>query len=372
MKMLLCHKDLRLVQRLLDCPSAGTNILVHCPTSDHLVSMVAATEPHLVVIGGRDLGASPESLQRRLVEAGFRMPVRLLPGGRPSDKQLDELWTALAASSGRLDEVDFDPETYTVLTEGQFEVPPPRTAVSDSDKERQENRFLALLAGGTENHRRACAYLAAVENAERHHELHWLSAALAGEPTGYVWRNQLFRYLSFFAHYLPGVEVECLPLPCPASTTIEYLHTGLSGEALYAFSAVRAFGIDKGCEQALWKLGQILIRAEDRPREDGARLAGWTRLLHNVTRAHVMVLEASLCGNLAQFAALKTTRRKQVAFQVFCRWWNLTDLASVSVMDRLVVGFGSGRRAAGTAAFDSFYKFTEKIQAQARQDLGLN
>ncbi|HZR17848.1 MAG TPA: hypothetical protein VFE51_11020 [Verrucomicrobiae bacterium] len=372
MKMLICHSDTEVVQRLLNRPQAGRNILVHCRGAEELVSMVAATEPHLVVIGRSAIKTSQGEAQRVLLEAGFKVPIRLMTEARPSDEQLDELWRALAESSGKPESFAFDSENYQVLTESPWEKQVAGPAAREETKELQEDRFLALLATGKVNHQKARTYLAAAEATERHCEPYWASAALISEPIACLWRTQAFRYASVLAHYVPGVEVDCLPLAHPLSPSLDYLPTGLPGEACYALSALATFGIHPQSSQALWNLGAPLATNDRNICEYAACLAGWARFLQNMAGAHVWVLDRCLSSESVEITTLQTTRQR-CRFQTFCRWWNLNELlTSPDAAKRLIAEFNDGRRAEGVPAFYSFYNFTEKIQERIRENLNRN
>ena len=306
------------------------------------------------------------------MEAGFRVPIRLLHENRPSDKQLDELWSVLIANSGRPGRFEFDSDRYEVLTESQFESQVAGPALSLGDKQAQENRFLALLAVGKVNHKKALAYLTAAQATERCCEAQWASALLLSDPAAYFWRNQVFRFVSVLAHYIPGVEVDCLPLPHPLSPKLDYLPAGLPGEACYALSALTNFGVDPAYGRQLWKIGARLATRDPKICENAARYAGWTRFLENAAQVHVRVLGACLAEDPGQLAGLQSSQRARFCFRSFRQFWGISDLAPHDAVERLILEFHAGRRAEGVPAFDSFYTFTEKIQARIREVLNRN
>jgi hypothetical protein len=237
----------------------------------------------------------------------------------------------------------------------------------------QENRFLALLEAGILWHRRAQSYLHAALVTERHCESDWVLSAVGANPTAYLWRTQLFRYVSALAHYIPGVEVECLPLPHIPSPKLDYLYTALSGEAYYALSAVRAFGIHPAWDEALWEVGQIQANPGTRLAEDCARLAGWARFVRETAAAHVDFLDACLVDYPARLAARPVTRRTRNQYRIFCLWWNLRGfLASPDKLTRISAEFHRGRRAEAIPEFDSFFRFSQRIQQNFHDGRGHN
>ncbi len=360
MKLLFCHNDPQMLQRLVERPLAAQNVVIPCYHGRDLVPLVTSTEPHLVVIGGNKLGATPEELQHRLLAAGFHIKFCILPHPNPSDQALDDIWRSLPGASRTHFTAELDPQEYTVLTEQDFERNESEVVESWTG---QENRFLALLAAGAVQHRRAQAYLAAVEATQRHCESDWLAAVLDGNAPAYLWRTQLFRYVSSLAHYVPGVDVECLPLPHPASRKLDYLYTALSGEAYYALCAIRAFGMNRRCDEALWEVGQLQATTDTRLSEDAARLAGWARLLHEIAAAHFHLVDVCLANDPGGLTAIQVTRRTRNQQQIFCRWWNLTDFIGFPERFPIVTKeFHAGRRAEGVPEFDSFFKFAERIQ----------
>lgn len=370
MKLLFCHSNPQSLRRLTERPLAGQNVVVACHQVSALIPLIASIEPHLVVIGGDKLGTTPQELQNRLRAAGFRMPVHILPQSSPSDEALDEIWQVLAAASRNQFNVELDPQEYTVLTEKDFDR-------SDSGEGEdwigQENRFLALLAAGADQQRRAQAYLAAAEATEHHCESDWVAAVLDGNAPAYLWRTQLFRYVSVLAHYVPGVDVECLPLPHPPSGKMDYLYTALSVEAYYALCAIRAFGISPQCDKALWEVGQIQATTDTRLSEDAARLVGWARFLREIALAHVQLLDACLANDPVRLRALQQTRDTRNQQLIACRWWRLaSSVASSGRLLPLVREFHAGRRSMGVPEFDSFFRFAERIQQKLRASSASN
>lgn len=363
MKLLFCHPSHSLLRRLLDRPLAGHSLVVPCPQATNLIPVAAATEPHLIVLGAETQGTFPQALQSSLRQAGFYAPVVILTSAHPSDQELDDIWRQLQISNRKLSRPQFDAQSYTVMTEKLDKPRRSERVVAPKDLAAQENRFLALLASGALCHQRAKAYQRTAAATEHYLASDWALATLSGEGRAYLWRTQLFRHASVLAHYIPGVEVECLPLPHPPSSKLDYLYNALSGEALYALCAIRAFGIDPGCERTLWKLGQIQTAQESNCSDVCTRLAGWSGLMRQVAAAHVHVLDTCLSGSSAMENVPQESHRSRCRQQIFCRWWKFTGfLTSPESLGRLSEEFHSGRRAVGVPSFDSFFEFAEQIQ----------
>jgi hypothetical protein len=363
MKILICHSDPKLFARLLERPLAAQNVVIQCPNGRNAIAMVAATEPHVVLLLGSGLGVYPNGLEGRLRESGFQMPLLILPDDHRDDAQLDEVWRCLRRLHRGAVHVEREPENYRVLTEGEFEHDSTCDRTSENARETQESRFLALLSAGRTHHGRARAYLGAALATQRNCEQDWTLAVLSGDARGYLWRAQLFRYVSTLAHYIPGVEVDCLPLPHPASRSLDYLHTALSAEAFYALNAVRTFGTNPEFDEGLWQVGQIETRQGPQLAEDAARLAGWAATVRQAARAHVDVMDACLSENPGRLAALEETRHSQNVQRICFHLWGLRMfLDCPGELKRLTNEFHAGRKAAGVPSFYSFYEFVDHLQ----------
>ena len=372
MKLMFCFDDQRVLDRLVDRPLAGQNVVMPCHPGDDLISLVASTEPHLVVIF-RDGPDASDALQSRLREAGFYLPILTIDARSVDDRQLDEVWRRLQSCSRNYSGFEFDSEDYEILTETSPEEDTQAASAVSSDSAAQENRFLALLTVAKTHHCKARAYLKAARATERHCKSDWVLSVLAENSTAYLWRTQLFRYVSALAHYVPGVDVECLPLAYPPSSKLDYLPTALAPHAYYALCAVRAFGINPQCSQALWEVGQLQAGVEKRVSSDCAQFAGWARLVRKTASANIDFLDACLANNPARLAAMEEARHGQNQRRIFCHWWNLTEFVDAPErLSGLVGEFHAGRRSEGIPAFDSFFRFTERIQEQFREDWGRN
>jgi hypothetical protein len=373
MKILICHCNPKLFARLMERPLAGQNVVIDWPNGRDLTATVAATEPHVVVLLGSGLGLYPNGLERRLRESGFQMPLLILPEDHRDDAQLDEVWHCLRRLHRGPVHVERDPENYRVLTEGGFELGNPHDRASEHARETQQNRFLALLSAGRTHHRRAQAYLSAAIATQQNYEQDWSLAVLSGDPRGYLWRAQLFRYVSTLAHYIPGVEVDCLPLPHPASQSLDFLHTALSAEAFYALNAIRTFGTNPELDKGLWEVGQIETRQGPQLAEDAGRLAGWAATVRQAASAHVDVMDACLSENPDRLTTLEETRHSRNAQSIFLQLWGLKGIVDCpGEFKRLTNEFHAGRRAVGVQSFYSFYEFVDRIQQEEQDRLVRN
>lgn len=373
MKILICHNNSEVLSRLMERPLAAKNVVIPCFHGQNLITTLAATEPHLVVLGGDKLGASPTALERRLREAGFDTPTLILHDERPDNDGLDEIWRYLQRLPRCLERLQADSQEYQVVTEREFKPGTSREGDSAETVEWQENRFLTLLEAGSIHHSRAQTYLRLTTATERHYELDWASAVLSGDAMAYLWRVQLFRYVSVLAHYVPGVEVGCLPLPEPASRTCDFLHTTLSAEAYYALNAIRTLRTNPEFDARLWELGQIETNQGPRLADDAARLAGWASIVRETATAHVEVMEACLSKEPTRVGALQQTRHSRNCRSVFLRLWGLTRFLSFpEELQRLVKEFQAGRRPEGAREFCSFHDFLDHLQQSAQEQLAKN
>jgi hypothetical protein len=230
MKILICHSNPRVLAAVMECSQAAGNLVINCPHGRDLIPTIAATEPHLVVIGGDKLGFSPRELEAGLREAGFRQRTLVLRDNCQAD-DFHLIWQSLQSPLDSTPPFDYDLQKYTVFGEKKFG-PPSSTLASAEALEEQENHLLAIMAAGAMRHSQAEDYLNAAIKTERNYQRDWISAMLAGEAKAYLWRAQLFRYISALAHYVPGVEADCLPLPHPASTKMDFLHQGGFGRGV--------------------------------------------------------------------------------------------------------------------------------------------
>ena len=363
MKLLLFHSNPKLLSRLLERPLAGQNVVISCSRRGELIPLIAATEPHLVVIGGDEHGVPPKQIEEALRKLGFHTRILVLPSECQDDQHLDAVWLSLRSFSREPLCAQFDSQHYTVLTEKSFEPRGAGVCAPPDGSAKQENRLLALLATGAVQHVRAQAYLSAAIATQRSYEREWTLGTLFGDAMAYLWRGQLFRYASTLAHYIPGVSTECLPLPHPPARRLDYLHTGLSAEAFYALSALRTFGVNPRFAEGLWSVGQFQATQDPRLPGEAAQLAGWAGLLREVATAHLRVLDACLADLPAQLSAFQDTRHSRNLQRIFCQWWQLTDSTnSPDDLQKLVKEFKAGRRSVGVSSFCSFCQFAEQIQ----------
>jgi hypothetical protein len=318
-----------------------------------------------VVIGGDDHDVPPKEIEGTLRELGFHTRILVLPSQCQDDQHLDAVWLSLRSFPREPLRAEFDPQHYTVLTEKSFESSGAGVCAPPDGSAKQENRLLALLATGAVQHVRAQAYLSATIATQRSYQREWTLGALFGDAMAYLWRSQLFRYASTLAHYIPGMSTECLPLPHPPAQRLDYLHTALPPEALYTLSALRAFGVNPGFAQGLWRVGQLQATQDPRLPGEAAQLAGWSGLLREVASAHVRVLDACLADLPARLSAFQDTRHSRNLQRIFCQWWRLSDFTNApGNLQELVKEFKAGRRAVGISSFCSFYEFAEQIQRE--------
>jgi hypothetical protein len=373
MKILFCHNNLKLVDRLLERPLAAGNVLVQCVHGRDLIPMLASAEPHLVVIGGDKLGASPKSLERDLREAGFRTPILIMQENRKDDGLLDDIWRSLKALSGEPVPPEYDPQNYIVLGETSLSSRCGCNPETAEILESQENRFLAMLGAGMLHHSRSATYLKISIETERNYQREWASAVISGHAMGYLWRAQLFRYVSTLAHYIPGVDAKCLALPHPSSPKLDFVHKALSAEAFYGLNAVRTFGMNPKLEKILWEVGQIETTQNERLADDVSRLAGWSSVMREAAVAHVQVIGACLSNDPARLAELAQNRHTRILSSIFTEFWDLNAAIGCSGgLQRLTNEFHHGRRAVGIREFESFFEFVDRIQQQEQNHLITN
>lgn len=369
MKLLFFHNDPKLLHRLMQRPFAAQNLVIPCTERSELLALSAATEPHLVVIAADDTESSQKEIEASLRAVGFHTRILVMPRDRQDDRHLDAIWLSLRCFLREPLGAEFDTEHYSVLSEKDFETTGARPCTRPEESSVQEDRFLALLATGAQHHARAQAYLSAAIVTQRNYQREWTLAALSGDAAAYLWRCQLFRYVSTLAHYIPGVDSECLPLSHPSARSLDYLPTAISPEALYALEALRAFGVNSGFSNELWSVGQLEVTQGPRLPGEAARLAGWTAALREIAIVHIRTLDACFVKHSTQWAAFQNNRHSRNAQRIFCQWWRLTDfMESPDKILGLAKEFHSGRRAVGIRRFCSFYQFAEEIQRRNEAD----
>jgi hypothetical protein len=363
MKLLFFHTDPALLARLLDRPTAAQNLVISCTEPGELIPLVAATEPHLIVLAGDGDKGALEEIGSSLRGLGFHARILVLPRDRWDDMHLDAVWSTLRSFPREPLLAEFNSQHYEVLTEKESR--PAEDLKSAESVAAQENRLLALLETGTLRHARAQAYLRAAIATQRHYGGEWTAAALAGDPKAYIWRGQLFRYVSVLAHSVPGVDTECLPLPHPPAERLDYLPAALPPEAFYALQALRAFGVSSGFAQGLWNVGQFDAGKDSWTPENAVQVAGWATAMREIAVVHLRVLKACLAGASARTLAFQSDRHSTNLQRIFCLWWRLHHFTDAPRrLSGLVEEFHSGRRAFGVSAFCSFYQFVEQIQRQ--------
>jgi hypothetical protein len=359
MKILICNDDPCVMSKLMERPLAARHVVIPCLEARDLIRMVAATEPHIIVVGGGRPRVDSKALERRLREAGFRVPMVFLPDDHPEDIALEDLEKCVSSMSDAPNAITAGSQDYKVVIEKPIEQRGAARNGAIARVEHEEAKFLSLLAGGSSHHEQARSYLNLCGTSQVNHEQDWATAAVCGGPEAYMWRAQLFRYVSVLAHYVPGVDVDCLPLPKPASAKLDFLHTALSTEAFYALNALRSFGIDPVLERGLWEVGQIET-PETANLTDVARLAGWASIVRQAAIAHVKVMAACLSEGACALSGGETTRSAMNHRKSFLHFWNLKGLADPDLR-RLGEEFWTGRRASGVAAFCSFYDFVDNF-----------
>ena len=328
------------------------------------MTTVAATEPHLVLLGGDELGVPPKTVEAGLRRLGVHCRILVVSDQCPNDDRLDAIWFTLEALPRDYLTMDVDSQNYSILASPACGLPAPSTPEDSHGK--QANRFLALLECGTRHHRLACAYHRAAVRSHRSCEREWTIGAIIGGPFSLLWRTQLSRYLATLAHYLPGVDVQCVPLPHPPANPFDSVQNPFSAEGWYAFSALCAFGLHKPFANELQKLLAVDGDPETHSLPSIAGLAGWTTFFQRIACAHIRVMGATLTSDSSQLLSLKTNRHTCNQHRLFCRVWGLPMFVEApEALADLVDEFRAGRRAHDIKPFVSFRKF---ITRDTRED----
>lgn len=361
MKILICNDDPRLLSKLMERPMAAHHVVIPCLQDRDLVRTVAATEPHIVVLGGSKVGAGFKALEKRLRQAGFQVPVLFLPDERPEELSVKDLEERVARMTNPAQALAVDSQSYEVITERAFEQNRSTTNSSVVHGAHEEAKLLTLLDRGRTHQNRARSYLSLCDASRAKYEQDWATAALFSGPEAYMWRAQLFRYVGVLAHYVPGVDVDCLPLPKPASPKVEFLHTALPIEAFYALCALREFGINKVLDCGLWEVGQVEA-GQTANVVDVARLAGWTLIIRQAAIAHLAVMDSCLSKEAYRLSGIEAAGSANQDWTCFVHFWGFKSLGSTAEhLQRIVEEFRGGRRAAGMREFLSFYNFIDNL-----------
>lgn len=370
--MLFCHQNFSLLNQLLRRPDAGPNVVIPCLDAGDLIRVAAATEPHLVVVGTGADGVTPKELEHRLRAAGFLMPILMLGDGEMGVRQLDEIWQALRLCSHDLTELSFGMDGCQVLAESPTKIRSSEALQSSANSAPQTNRLLALLEAGHRHQQRAQDYFNAAVAHQAHHQSEWSLALLDAEAAAYLRRAHLFRYVSALAHFVPGVDVDCLPLPQGPSRKIDYLSNALSGEAFYALNAVRAFGITPQCDPGLWAVGQLQTKSDSKP-DEVVQLAGWAEIMRQIVSATLRISGELLHDHPAGTEEFAQNPHRQVQHQIFCSFWNLEYFRhDAGQLWQLGKEFRKGRRAEGIMPYESFFDFAQRIQREENEQLERN
>ncbi len=176
-------------------------------------------------------------------------------------------------------------------------------------------------------------------------------------------RDQIGRWMTVLAHYIPGIELEHCPKAQPISTAIRYIHHRMPATYHYPVASILMNQI----EQDIWgHILQVVVPNEAEPDPAGLelRLLGINEYLAQVTEAQIFAFEQFLDLNsefhTTDHLSLRTRQRLATYFRFWCLDLIWADEISLPVMVKEVLN-GALILPNTPVVAPSFRKFLEMI-----------
>jgi len=383
MKIILAHPDSLFRARIVEWleQTRGHAVLCSCATPGYWPAMVAQYEPDLVLVP--DENGMSTALGFQFASITCRdCQFRVLPTVAGNDFH--------AIYEPVIDEAELQYRTQTpqtrrfaddqrvIMFDDGYQPFPYRKLHVPNRKdgwkkvvENQEAKFILQLQTGVidNRHQRAKRYLALLQRFDRGLRKEMAYRVPHGSYKTAWLREELARWLTVFAHYIPDVEIEHCPGPHNASSQFDYLHYTMPVHFLYPVACVLAYGVrdtigSQITDAVTWKFeGQSeaeLVAA-------GCRLFGVNAYLAQAARAQVRSMDQflspdSLFHKAYQDVNIRSIRRSLGIYFEHWGWdylWNLGDH-----LRKITLGFHSGttrvERQPGSRMSVSFCEFRDK------------
>ena len=236
----------------------------------------------------------------------------------------------------------------------------------------QESRFVLQLqtARLDDRHQRAQNYFHALQQFDQGLTQE-AAYRLAHCSYKIVWlREQIARWLTVLAHYIPDVEIEHCPAPQNASSRIDYLHYQMPPVFNYAVFSVLAHGMNAAVAEQIqdavsW---QFEGQSERQLVATGCMLFGLNTYLAQVARAQVEAMSQFLDPESSFHhpdMGTRSLRRTLGIYFEFWGWnylWNMGDNLC-EITRRFHSGQTRVERPAGSAMTPTFRQFRQLLTA---------
>jgi hypothetical protein len=250
---------------------------------------------------------------------------------------------------------------------------PKRKAGRRSVAAQQEAMFLLQLQAATtdDRHAQAKRYLSVLLHFDRALERE-SAYRLAHGSFKISWlREQIARWMTVLAYYIPGAEVEHCIAPQNPSPRCAYLHHEIPLIAFYPiFCCIISFGIRQSIAEQIKAAVPWVYKGEDEAAlvKTGIFLFGLNGYLREVAKAQVWAMGQFLNPNSPFHRAKSDSRSRRRNLQVYLEFWGWDYLRAMGPeLRRITSAFHSGttrvKRPAGETVAPSFYEFRQVLIA---------
>ncbi len=266
----------------------------------HILEEIARTSPHLVVFANDQVDSDTEAVLTFVSEKFRSVNLIRLPM-MPGDREVPVVWTDFLLKTLKAPLPAYLPIPYAAESRLVFH-DPAFDNFSWADKltrgslpiDHQIAKLFLLLDGGLRNHQLAQSYLALVEAS-----MPGLDAELSyrwahGSYKCLSWaRDMVAKFASVLSHYVPGVEAENLPPPCPIHKSVDYVHYYQSNEGHYSLSVLSQLSINRAISELLIASSQWIFTGQGGVNlaAEQAQLFGLAKFMHQIAKAHVAVMD---------------------------------------------------------------------------------
>jgi hypothetical protein len=201
----------------------------------------------------------------------------------------------------------------------------------DTDGEKlaeQTARFRSQIEGARRNHTKAKRYLAV---ARRQH--HGLAFELAYRNVHasfkiFSWRSQILRYAAILAHYMPGLEIACLPRPCMPTPVVDFLHYSVPPEGYYALAAVSGMGVKPSFDHLLRFSARRTFQGQKTKdlEFEAIHQTGMAELMLQISSAQVHMMEMVLDLESVFYNDEKRSRYDYRTEGIYAEFWDILHL----------------------------------------------
>jgi hypothetical protein len=226
---------------------------------------------------------------------------------------------------------------------------------------RQEGYFLLQLQTGLQNHAAAKRYYDCMMAQQEGLDQELTYRLCHGSYKGLCWTRDLAaRWSAVLAHYVSGVELDCLPSPHPACPDADHVHHSLPVWGAYALGVVSAGRPRQSTAQNLIKIAAA--RFEGQPDDQllaaSLSLYGLAKALQLVAQTQVECMAAWLDSELCQEFPDLLPRSQHRASGIVREFWGLEYIVHTpSPLPAILRGFHAGTtHVAGNPALAPTFK----------------